>query len=67
MTFNTWFNMEDSHRLTRESFKPYYKWMTFNTDRKFRREDILIRFKPYYKWMTFNTVSMLILKELLLI
>ena len=38
-------------------FKPYYKWITFNT-----REEIslsgtatAISFKPYYKWITFNT------------
>ena len=39
------------------SFKPYYKWITFNTmgeclvnDRARKRS-----FKPYYKWITFNT------------
>ena len=38
------------------SFKPYYKWNTFNTlvwaaayDYRF------VSFKPYYKWNTFNT------------
>ena len=39
------------------SFKPCYKWMTFNTllntlsENKFG----LVCFKPCYKWMTFNT------------
>ena len=37
-------------------FKPYYKWITFNTV-KARRENFLyvFSFKPYYKWITFNT------------
>ena len=36
------------------SFKPYYKWITFNTlfDNYL---NILLSFKPYYKWITFNT------------
>ena len=38
------------------SFKPYYKWITFNT---LILEDIAFSmtysFKPYYKWITFNT------------
>ena len=39
------------------SFKPYYKWNTFNT----RSYQIKGRkngncFKPYYKWNTFNTL-----------
>ena len=39
------------------SFKPYYKWITFNTS-KYKKPDGLasiIGFKPYYKWITFNT------------
>ena len=40
------------------SFKPYYKWNTFNTIIK----DIsfctsYLSFKPYYKWNTFNTLE----------
>ena len=39
------------------SFKPYYKWNTFNT--KIIGFSINERcpysFKPYYKWNTFNT------------
>ena len=37
-----------------ESFKPYYKWITFNI------VNVVIAalnngsFKPYYKWITFN-------------
>ena len=41
-----------------KSFKPYYKWITFNT----RSKDCFsatyyddVGFKPYYKWITFNT------------
>ena len=38
-------------------FKPYYKWITFNTpsDRFRCPLFIAISFKPYYKWITFNT------------
>ena len=38
------------------SFKPYYKWITFNTRKE--KESIWrsrYSFKPYYKWITFNT------------
>ena len=39
------------------SFKPYYKWITFNTGEKRILEASVqaVRFKPYYKWITFNT------------
>ena len=38
------------------SFKPYYKWNTFNTIRKLVISITSIScFKPYYKWNTFNT------------
>ena len=39
------------------SFKPYYKWITFNTLVKLYKERYVKghRFKPYYKWITFNT------------
>ena len=38
-------------------FKPYYKWITFNTF----DGDVIgliaeLSFKPYYKWITFNTM-----------
>ena len=38
------------------SFKPYYKWITFNTENKCKEyEEFGYGFKPYYKWITFNT------------
>ena len=38
------------------SFKPCYKWMTFNTSSSACLATIrLSSFKPCYKWMTFNT------------
>ena len=38
------------------SFKPYYKWITFNTIAKMSKENNKdYSFKPYYKWITFNT------------
>ena len=38
------------------SFKPCYKWITFNTfgETEFK-EPMLESFKPCYKWITFNT------------
>ena len=36
-------------------FKPYYKWMTFNTLWTQLKKLMKLSFKPYYKWMTFNT------------
>ena len=38
------------------SFKPCYKWNTFNTERLCEYEESLKdSFKPCYKWNTFNT------------
>ena len=38
------------------SFKPYYKWNTFNTKKMLVvLMMVLSSFKPYYKWNTFNT------------
>ena len=39
-------------------FKPYYKWITFNTDCVWELRGSVFRasFKPYYKWITFNTL-----------
>ena len=39
-------------------FKPYYKWITFNTfETRFKQNlEIELSFKPYYKWITFNTL-----------
>ena len=38
-------------------FKPYYKWITFNTKEngKYPNSYKPLNFKPYYKWITFNT------------
>ena len=36
-------------------FKPYYKWITFNTYNRLYNNDDIFYFKPYYKWITFNT------------
>ena len=38
-----------------ERFKPYYKWITFNTEICNYFSSIPGSFKPYYKWITFNT------------
>ena len=37
------------------SFKPYYKWITFNTKYEYISTLLNCCFKPYYKWITFNT------------
>ena len=40
------------------SFKPYYKWNTFNTLVIYIKSIFsLLCFKPYYKWNTFNTIA----------
>ena len=36
-------------------FKPYYKWITFNTLLLVLLPLLVLCFKPYYKWITFNT------------
>ena len=37
-------------------FKPYYKWITFNTNHYTHNSThSIFSFKPYYKWITFNT------------
>ena len=38
-------------------FKPYYKWITFNTlkNKIYFTDFFNFCFKPYYKWITFNT------------
>ena len=36
------------------SFKPYYKWITFNIDKPESVQFDECGFKPYYKWITFN-------------
>ena len=42
------------------SFKPYYKWITFNTRKELRRNFYNCSFKPYYKWITFNTIIQIV-------
>ena len=37
------------------SFKPCYKWNTFNTKLQKNSKNVLSGFKPCYKWNTFNT------------
>ena len=40
------------------SFKPYYKWITFNIlHLSFFLRHFAWSFKPYYKWITFNMLS----------
>ena len=45
--------------MSQLSFKPYYKWITFNTEEANWYADQIGSdgFKPYYKWITFNTKS----------
>ena len=41
-----------------EGFKPYYKWITFNTyGAVCDTYNDFLGFKPYYKWITFNTMG----------
>ena len=40
-----------------ESFKPCYKWNTFNTEEGAQVGEAGDSFKPCYKWNTFNTIS----------
>ena len=50
------------------SFKPCYKWMTFNTLLLFGFwNQTSFGFKPCYKWMTFNTLIYFLLTRLLLL
>ena len=44
--------------ISKLGFKPYYKWITFNTPGAGQTwaQDPQ-RFKPYYKWITFNTMK----------
>ena len=44
-----------SWKLLERSFKPYYKWITFNTKYEYISTLLNCCFKPYYKWITFNT------------
>ena len=42
--------------ITTLSFKPYYNWITFNTNLYENDEEYQECFKPYYNWITFNTL-----------
>ena len=46
------------HKKSKWSFKPCYKWNTFNTTSCSRDNVNALCFKPCYKWNTFNTVHM---------
>ena len=51
---------ENIFELTEDiSFKPYYKWNTFNTEEIIGSKLAILSFKPYYKWNTFNTIKKL--------
>ena len=39
------------------SFKPCYKWNTFNTNIEISNRERSCSFKPCYKWNTFNTME----------
>ena len=39
------------------SFKPCYKWNTFNTQLELMLTATFMGFKPCYKWNTFNTLE----------
>ena len=45
--------------MTKLGFKPYYKWITLNTDRAILNHVVqrIRGFKPYYKWITLNTYT----------
>ena len=49
-------------------FKPYYKWITFNTwmINVFVWQKRFWCFKPYYKWITFNTLIVIYILGVLL-
>ena len=51
--------MDRFKELGVESFKPYYKWITFNTMLKEYEWiwNFQNGFKPCYKWITFNTLN----------
>ena len=40
----------------KSSFKPCYKWNTFNTTKENMGRKYDMCFKPCYKWNTFNTL-----------
>ena len=44
-------------KVMKISFKPYYKWITFNMEIKKNPPKNINSFKPYYKWITFNILK----------
>ena len=59
MEYLQYLNEGSAEGYVLSSFKPYYKWNTFNTIKiKQKTSMVLLSFKPYYKWNTFNTVSL---------
>ena len=59
----------DEGELGYISFKPYYKWITFNTTiyKVSNSSFLFFRFKPYYKWITFNTLLLqLVMKDIIM-
>ena len=56
MDYLQYFDDETHDRIALRSFKPYYKWITFNTlSKNISNTFHILSFKPYYKWITFNT------------
>ena len=49
--------------LQQLSFKPCYKWNTFNTVVEMGLRMKAVSFKPCYKWNTFNTLGGKIMKK----
>ena len=46
----------ESVKALLQSFKPCYKWITFNTFNIVKFDEVFEGFKPCYKWITFNTM-----------
>ena len=55
MDYLQYSTQEKTTEAAYNGFKPYYKWITFNTDGSGAMSDTVWCFKPYYKWITFNT------------
>ena len=57
MEYLQYYNRKNSNGYTVISFKPCYKWNTFNTPNELLGESFKpYCFKPCYKWNTFNTI-----------
>ena len=65
MDYLQYFGISSSHWFFLLSFKPYYKWITFNTLAPiFSPIEADTGFKPYYKCITFNTKDLIFLQAL---